>query len=298
MQPVSFAEKDLVPADRCPLCGSAHRTAAYSIASGTSIFLCDECGLHYAGKQLVGDGLAYFWANYLQDDHRADEVMLDLRQRMYSLDYSYIARFLAPGSSILDVGCADGLFLDCFNQDGHSCYGVEFGASAASAAAEKYTVWEGVLPELDIPITFDLIIFRGVLQYFLNPRAYLKKAVELLRDRGLIFVTAQPNMDSLCHKVYRDKFTLGPNEFTYAGYTPAIIDAELTRLGCHLVGEKFFYEETPYAAPEKDIEEVLSAISRKRQGLEIITTAPAFWGNMMTLVFQKNAETCLQMSHV
>lgn len=293
MQPVIFPEKDLIPAEQCPLCGSAHRTTAYSIASGTSIFLCDECGIHYAGKQLVGDGLAYFWANYLQDEHRADDLMLAQRQRMYSLDYSYIARFLAPRSSILDVGCADGLFLDYFNQDGHNCYGVEFGVSAASAAAEKYTVWEGFLPELDIPVEFDLIIFRGVLQYFLNPRAYLKKAVGLLKDRGLIFVTAQPNMDSLCHKVYSDKFTLGPNEFTYTGYTPAILNAELARLGCHLVGEKFFYEETPYAAPEKDIEEVRNAILRKNQGMEITTAAPAFWGNMMTLVFQKTADTYL-----
>ena len=54
-----------------------------------------------------------------------------------------------------------------------------------------------------------------------------------------------------------------------------------------LVGEKYFYENTPYANVYSDIQKVMAALELKKNGKEINFKAPAFWGNMMSLVYKK-----------
>ena len=57
--------------------------------------------------------------------------------------------------------------------------------------------------------------------------------------------------------------------------------------GFEKIAERSFYEETPYASPEADILKVAQAIQLKREGREIDFTSPAFYGNMMSLVYKK-----------
>ena len=192
-----------------------------------------------------------------------------------------------PRAKVLDVGCADGLFLDMFAAAGHECHGVEFGHEAALRAAQKYPVQEGYFPDLDITPGFDLIIFRGVLQYVHAPRDFFSKAASLLAPGGLVYVTAQPNMESFCHRVFRKKFRFSLTPCDCVGYTPQSLAGEFAALGCATVGQTFFYEETPYANPERDIQAVNRAVEAKNKGQESAEFSPPFWGNMMTMVFRK-----------
>ncbi|MDR2054359.1 MAG: class I SAM-dependent methyltransferase [Desulfovibrio sp.] len=274
---------------RCPVCESAESLVAYGVMEHVSVMRC-RCGVFYCDKRLTAEGLAAYWKDYLGNEHNADETERALRRRMYLVDFDYIKQFLWDKSKILDVGCADGLFLDLFAARGHVCCGVEFGHSAARAAAQRYPVWEGYFPELNIPPDHDLIIFRGVLQYLQKPRLFFQKAVSLLRQGGLIFITAQPNMDSYCHRLYQNKFRLRLTPCDCVGFSPKSLSGEFALLGCRLVGEKFFYEETPYADPERDIAAVCRALRRRRSGSAIVDLSPPFWGNMMTLVFQKQPD--------
>ncbi|MDR1776846.1 MAG: class I SAM-dependent methyltransferase [Desulfovibrio sp.] len=286
MEPVYMNPAFLEKVSQCPLCGEQRSTPAYAVSEQAGVRLC-PCGVHYCDHRLTPEGLAAYWKDYQVNEHSADAEECALRQRMYQVDFEYIARFLKKRAQILDVGCADGLFLDVFAARGHLCHGVEFGHSAAQAAAQKHRVWEGHFPDMDIPPGYDLIIFRGVLQYLHKPRHFFQKAVSLLRPDGLVFITAQPNMDSFCHKLYQNRFRLGLTPCDCVGFSPKPLVNEFGRLGCRLAGEAFFYEETPYARPAEDIAAVHAALESKRAGGEIASLSPPFWGNMMTLVFQK-----------
>ncbi|MDR3358535.1 MAG: class I SAM-dependent methyltransferase [Desulfovibrio sp.] len=270
----------------CPVCERAESSVAYGVTGHVKVMRC-ACGVFYCDNRLTEEGLAIYWKDYLDNEHNADDAERALRRRMYLVDFDYIARFLRDTSKILDVGCADGLFLDLFAARGHVCGGVEFGHSAARAAAQKYPVWEGYFPDLDIPPDHDLIIFRGVLQYLQKPRLFFQKAVSLLRRGGLIFITAQPNMDSYCHRLYQNKFRFRLTPCDCVGFSPKSLSGEFALLRCSLVGEQFFYEETPYANPEEDIAAVHKALQCGRAGGAVMETSPPFWGNMMTLVFRK-----------
>ena len=57
--------------------------------------------------------------------------------------------------------------------------------------------------------------------------------------------------------------------------------------GLQKVGERYFYEETPYADVEEDVLKMAKAVQYKRDGKEIDFKAPSYWGNMMTLMYKK-----------
>lgn len=286
MGEVYYRKQYLEEVSACPVCEEKGGEAVYSVTEGVHARRCG-CGALYCDHRLTREGLAEYWKDYQLKEHGAVAEECALRRRMYEVDYAYIARFLKGGSRVLDVGCADGLFLDLFAAAGHDCHGVEFGHEAALAASCKYPVREGNFPDLDMEAGYDLVIFRGVLQYLQKPRLFFQKAAFLLNAGGLVFITAQPNMDSFCHKIFREKFRFRLTPCDCVGYTPASLTAEFALLGCEQAGLAFFYEETPYADPARDVAAVRRALTAREQGLCPQEVSPPFWGNMMTLVFRK-----------
>ena len=287
MEEEFFEQRYLENVDACPVCGSRQSQVVYEVGGGVMAQKC-ACGGYYCDHRLNPEGLSAYWQDYQNREHCAVEAECAQRQRMYAVDYAYIAQFLKPGARVLDVGCADGLFLDWFAAAGHECHGVEFGHEAALKAAQRYPVQEGYFPDLDIAPGYDLIIFRGVLQYVHTPRRFFSKAASLLAPGGHVYVTAQPNMEAYCHQVFRKRFRFSLTPCDCVGYTPQSLAGEFAALGCSTVGQTFFYEETPYANPACDIQAVSRAVEAINRGQEPLEPSPPFWGNMMTMVFRKN----------
>lgn len=127
------------------------------------------------------------------------------------------------------------------------------------------------------------IIFRGVLQYVYNVKEYIKKASLLLKKNGLIYVTAQPNGDSFCHKLYKKNFIFSPSISEPTLYTPETLRFLFNLYNFYSVGEIYFYTETPYALIENDIKEIYNKISI--DGYQ--NKNPPFFGNMTTIIFKK-----------
>ena len=287
MEEEFFERRYLENVDACPVCGSRQSQVVYEVGGGVMAQKC-ACGGYYCDHRLNPEGLSAYWQDYQNREHSAVQEECVLRQRMYVVDYEYIAQFLKPGARVLDVGCADGLFLDWFAAAGHECSGVEFGHEAALKAAQRYPVQEGYFPDLDLAPGYDLIIFRGVLQYVHAPRSFFSKAASLLAHGGHVYVTAQPNMEAFCHQVYRNRFRFSLTPCDCVGYTPQSLAAEFAAQGCVTAGQTFFYEETPYADPQQDIQTLYKAIEARKRGDEPEGMSPPFWGNMMTMVFSKN----------
>ena len=141
--------------------------------------------------------------------------------------------------------------------------------------------------EIDIDEAIDLVVFRGVLQYVPDSKAYLEKAISLLKNRGIIFITAQPNIDSFCFNLFKENFTQPISGTDFCGFSESILTEFMVENGMRKIGEKYFYEETPYANVKEDIKAVAKAISCNENGENIAFSSPPFWGNMMSLVYEK-----------
>ena len=266
--------------DKCPWCnGQSFLDWGKPLREFVTVE-CDQCGLIFVKNRLNQDGLEKYY--------QANESLNKQRNIMYDIEYNLVSAHLKSGSAILDVGCSNGLFLDIFKDNGHHCKGVEFGEDAAKEASKKYEVWEGIFPEIKIAEKFDLIIMRGVIEHLPNPIEYLDKALTLLNDQGMIYITSTPNAASICCSLFKENWTQHVPEAHLIHFAPRHFDDYFTKHEFIKILNYYCYEETPYADTENDILLVAKAISLKKEGRDIKFISPAFWGNMMSLCYRKS----------
>lgn len=273
----------------CPWCRHTEGIQLYGLKQGGFTIRCAKCGLVYATRVLSDEGIKIYWSDYESAVHTLDREKAEQRRKMYRIDYGFISPFLAPKSRVLDIGCSNGDFLDVFAEDGHICEGVEFGKEAYELASKKYHVYFGNLSELSIPSKYNLIVFRGVVQYLLEPKKDLKKAIDLLADEGILYITASPNSESICFKLFLDHFSLPVTETDYYMYSENVLTAFMQENGMELMAKAQLYLETPYANPEDDIIRIAKAINLKSIQQQIDFQSPAFFDNMLTLAYKKVA---------
>ena len=288
-----FVDEDFESLDSCPWDDASvdEATFLYQDDMGCEIVRCSRCGVVYAKQRLNQNGLPKYWGDYLSRVHTHDPETVDKRNKMYEIDYVFSHQYVSSGR-VLDVGCGNGSFMGVYERHGYDVYGVEYGKEAADTAGKTHSVRYGVFDEMNFgDERFDLIIFRGVLQYVPNPKSYLRKAVSVLNNNdstkgGCLFITAQPNVQSLGFRLFGKNFTQPVTGADFIGLHEYVLTEYMSELGMRKVGERYFYPETPYADEENDLLKMARAVQYQREGEAINFKAPSYWGNMMTLMYE------------
>lgn len=181
----------------------------------------------------------------------------------------------AYGYYVLDYGCGDGAFLDLFQ--GWSRYGVEVSEYCIELCKKKGICMMDTADMGDG--TFDLVIFRGVLQHLDNPFEALREAHRLLRKGGTLAILAQPDADSLCYKLFGDLPALdAPRNWWIPGHRE--IENILRKLDFVRCETLRPYWGGPYASPARDIWRFALRLAGIRKPF-------AFPGNMIELYAYK-----------
>ncbi len=121
--------------------------------------------------------------------------------------------------------------------------------------------------------SFDLIVFRGVLQHLDNPFGDLREAKWALAPEGMLAILAQPDADSLCYRLFRELPALdAPRNWWIPGEKELV--NVLHKLGFCRMEILHPYWGGPYARPLHDFTSfALRLLGIKRKF--------AFPGNMM-----------------
>ena len=284
---------DFVIQDNCPWCGQQENEFEYMGAYECQVVRCKKCGLVYATKVLNEKGLGKYWSNYESQVHCQSEESVVKRNVMYKIESEYVMQFMNKAErkpKVLDIGCADGSFLDEFSKAGYECYGVEYGEEAAEKSRAKYKVYVGDFAEIETEEKYDLIIFRGTIQYLLNPKAYFEKAVNSLVKGGIIYITSSPNADAFCFKLFGERFTQPVAATDRYAFTEKILTDFFEQRNMGLIGQHFFYKETPYADEKNDLAKVEQAVKEKRETGKTTGRSPSFYDNMLTLCYKKYSD--------
>jgi 2-polyprenyl-3-methyl-5-hydroxy-6-metoxy-1,4-benzoquinol methylase len=271
--------------EACPWCSSSEQNAWGGGIRGFNTVLCGDCELIYVKNRFDANGLEQYYKNYLSNVHQDNPREVLDRTEMYRVEHEHITQFIKTGS-VLDVGCSGGYFLDCFDQNNFDCYGVEFGQEAAEEAAKKYQVYQGEFDKIKIQKSFDLIIFRGVIEHIPYPKQYLNKAVQLLNDDGYVYITSTPDSDAFCCDLFKENWNQHEPEAHLMHFNRAHFDQYFADNGIGRTDSKSFYRETPYCNIEDDILKMAEAIKLKREGKQIDFRSPPFYENMMSLVYK------------
>jgi SAM-dependent methyltransferase len=185
-QTVQFSSSDLV----CPLC-SGTQQKTLSEFRGRYLRQRTHCGsIHVLPQPELQEITSHFADDQSCDEEEFKNKFEVNRKRVLSKVAEYIHRKRHSGS-ILDVGCATGLFLECFFMGkGWQACGVDLSPAAVQVARKKGVhVWEGDLHRAQFPETsFDVITMLDAFYYLPKPRVALSELFRILKEDGSLIL--------------------------------------------------------------------------------------------------------------
>lgn len=223
----------------CDLCGRAESWCVYRVIDtnyGTpgqfSVVQCRHCNLVYLNPRPSQSERATIYPETRYDPFSAIHQTRDLSSN--SILWKRARQFTEmrrPGR-MLDVGCADGLFLRVMQSYGWECIGVEPNQRMAEFGQRRWRldVWHGDIFDVNDLESFDLITFWDVLEHTPSPRNALFHARKLLVSHGVLALNV-PNWDSLERRIFRERWIAidAPRHFYH--FAPATISRLLQVCG-------------------------------------------------------------------
>jgi len=118
--------------------------------------------------------------------------------KLYNSRLSLIESLYPRKGNLLDIGCGAGFFLNCANERGWNCHGLEILPEYIKYAQENFALNNIRLESLDDSLTydantFDVITLWDLIEHLRNPVDCLKKIHHVLKPGGLL-VMWTPNV--------------------------------------------------------------------------------------------------------
>ena len=205
----------------CSLCGAdASRSTLFRITVDRytqqlfTLVKCKDCGLVYLNPRPdVNELSAFYPLEYEPFQLTGERFSVTPKQvkgdelRALEMQIDYIERFSPERGRLLDVGCANGRFLNIARKRGWQVAGVELSEIASQAARSQYDldVFTGTLEEAGFAhYSFDVITLWDVLEHLPSPLGSLKLCWEILKPGGILAFSI-PNIQSF------DRYLFGSN---------------------------------------------------------------------------------------
>lgn len=191
----------------CDLCGSKNSKllrSVFFLGSKFTFVRCLDCGLVYQNPMLDKESLKaiYETEEYWEHKHKSNtnSIMLnyysyledtDIRKRNADIRIKWIKSCLPQGSTVLDLGCSDGLFVHALLGAGYNAKGIDASASLIEFGHKRYGVdivnsdFEDDWPHTQL---FDAITCYATLSNFVNPSRVFSSIHKHLKPGGSLFL--------------------------------------------------------------------------------------------------------------
>jgi SAM-dependent methyltransferase len=147
------------------------------------------------------------------------------------MDYvgDWLAKLLAPGSRVFEIGCHDSYLLKRLADRGHRCEGIEpspfaeYGRQEYGLPIDRGFFKGGVYPDR----AYDLVIARHVVEHVETPAAFVRDAARLVRDGGFLYVEVPNSLVSVEQTFFPEFHTRHLSYFTPASLHDVLVSAGL-----------------------------------------------------------------------
>ena len=166
-------------------------------------------------------------------------------KKKYSIATRIIKKNLNRKSRILDVGCANGNFINYCKRYFHcDCYGIEPSKEAFKLAKinSKNKVFNTNFENFKSQEKFDLICFWASFEYCTDIDLVMKKIKTLLKKNGILLIYISGNSSSLIMKTLREKcvgFIFNRTHY----FSPKSLNELLKKNKFKIIYEKSFISE-------------------------------------------------------
>lgn len=189
-------------AARC-LCESSARI--YFCLRGFNIFRCTNCSLTFVFPRSIDFGIYngdYFsgavhgfgFVNYEEDKTASSGYLKTYLKWLESFGIS-------KGSTLLDIGAANGFFVNMAKEHGYIAAGVELSSEAVEWAKKLgRNVTQSDAMQISVNKKFDVITVLDVLEHLSEPQEFIVKIKENLKPGGILLINV-PNIGSIFAKI-------------------------------------------------------------------------------------------------
>jgi cyclopropane fatty-acyl-phospholipid synthase-like methyltransferase len=249
---------------------------------------CNNCEFQLINdsKNILGDS---WFSNYYADDRSDDTAKNILREKQYLIDAKFLSQYIKRNMSILDVGCSHGGFLSVINQlkkDTNLC-GIDIDPSAIKEAklcfSEIAEFEEKNLLDIDSDKKYDVIIFRGTLQYLSDK---LHESMEhihtITHEDSKVIILSLPSTDAFMFYLLRDKWPLFHPEMALMFNENSI--HQLAKMHKFKIERlEYPYINEVYSNRVEDYKKIKEMIIKQN-----FNNSVPFLGSIMTTVFSKS----------
>jgi len=164
-----------------------------------TFFSCRSCGFVFANPAPASEAIAQFYAD-LDDEEYSQED--EGRGRNFSTVLRRLRPYAPPGSLLLDVGAASGIFLNLAREAGYRVAGIEPSAALAADAERLYglKLFCGTVEQFAASEKFAAITLLDVLEHVTDPKAFVSRLGGLLAPGGMLVIVT-PDVGSLAARI-------------------------------------------------------------------------------------------------
>ncbi|HON57186.1 MAG TPA: methyltransferase domain-containing protein [bacterium] len=210
---------------------------------------CNSCGLVYQNPLLDKESRNYVYSTIDYWDHKnsksKNNTMLnyysyidetEIRKLNFYMRLEWLKKYIPQKSIILDVACADGLFVDILNKNGYTAEGIDISASMIELGKKKYnaSLYQGDIEnDWQLGKKFDAITCFAALSNFISFSAVLKNIKNHLTENGLFFFNFGDYTRLLSKMMGSRLYLFRPTVATI--YSKKIIEKYLKKYGFEII---------------------------------------------------------------
>jgi len=208
----------LTAIDRCPLCQSPRialfkkgtivpeniSSADFKITdshygSRWTFYSCRDCGFVFANPAPAKATIAEFYASLADEEYSQED---EGRGRNFSTVLKRLRPYAPPGSRLLDVGAASGIFLNLARKAGFQVTGIEPSAALVADAEKLFglKLFCGTVEQFIANEKFAVITVLDVLEHVTDPGDFLTVLSRVLAPGGMLVIVT-PDISSLAARI-------------------------------------------------------------------------------------------------
>jgi 2-polyprenyl-3-methyl-5-hydroxy-6-metoxy-1,4-benzoquinol methylase len=228
-------------------CCSSNKIAKFSAHNSYDHYKCEDCGYEHFSTP-AHDITAGLYEN--DADYSDDLTVASSSENLILWHHVDAIRFLqsnfqAGKTTVLDVGCFNGFFVNKLLSLGFDAYGIDFNKTAVAYGQEKLGLGAristiSVEQSISQGNRFDVITLFDVLEHLPEVRPFLVNVLQLLKDDGVIIISTPNN--NMC---WRPPLDYPPHHLSR--FTIKSLEACLVGLGMkslHVAEQMSTYELT------------------------------------------------------
>lgn len=253
----------------CVVCASETPYRKTFVKNGKDYLKCPKC------KLIIVDPLPSLeeMRDYYDADYEVEEGMGTARADAEFL-FQATARSRIPqvrpyakSGRWLDVGCANGAFLEIIADLGYDTHGIDLSENAVAIAKSKnLNARAATIQDCRSDASYDLVSAFDVIEHVLNPESFVEAANSLLSLGGIFLVTT-PDTQSIMARIMGPRWYEYIPETHFFNFNRKNLAALLQRSGFEIIRTKrakkhlnFNYSQIQFKAYNPLIHRILGVI--------------------------------------